>query len=185
MDIPDQGELNSRRLNLFLSNSISFFLGVFLTLVFAFIIFKGFKEKGRADILDKQQREVDQAGILEKSFCKVDETKLPLPFKVLSNPVLASWRAIARGTVVSKDEKTLSLTIEDKKGNRIIATQTLQGGFKYNSKYYLKEKLNSEESKTIEFTEIPIGVKADILIDFSFPERGRPVIMTGWFYLSE
>ncbi|MBI4036633.1 hypothetical protein HY386_02025 [Candidatus Daviesbacteria bacterium] len=106
----------------------------------------------------------------------LDESESPIAFDILKNPLVYEWRGSVVGTLVAKDEG--SITISDDKGNKIVIF--VQGSSKeiYGTKFYKPEAIPDKDGKR--FTEvtvdkIPLSTKlhGDF---FVFPHRKNELV---------
>lgn len=78
----------------------------------------------------------------------IDESKLPISFALLTNPIVYEWRGGVKGKVTQKDGGNFILT--DEQGNSITITNKMPSGDIFKTLFF-------DKNKKISLQEIPLG----------------------------
>lgn len=107
--------------------------------------------RNNAQLTASETRKVDSSQI----FPKVDVEKLPISLELLQNPMVYEWRGSIMGKIVSKGSD--SFVVEDDSKNRIVITEVMPSGIKFNTRYVIKKKDGS--SVSVKLDDVPLGSK--------------------------
>ena len=97
----------------------------------------------------------------------IDESRLPISFLLLTNPIVYEWRGSVKGKITKKDEHTFTLV--DDKSNTITITDLPPNGGVFKTRFF--NKIN-EDQKLTSLKDIPLG--SSLWGDF-FIFKGGPI----------
>ncbi|MBI3109882.1 hypothetical protein HYZ06_02465 [Candidatus Daviesbacteria bacterium] len=115
-----------------------------------------------------------KAPLIVPSEKTLDENESPIAFDILKNPLVYEWRGSVEGTLVAKDEKSITLT--DDKGNKITimvesSSKEITGG----TRFFKNKPTKDPRTNFIDLKDIPVGTK--LLGDFFvFPHRKNELV---------
>jgi len=132
---------------------ILLFVVILILIPLSFYIFKTYFLKAPVQTLPQQPAQVSSKSTLE-------ESQSPIAFDILQNPMVYEWRGSVEGTLVAKDDK--SITISDDKRNKITIIVASSSKEITGTKFYKTEAIPDKDGRR--FTEvtidnIPLGTK--------------------------
>ncbi|MDP3998113.1 MAG: hypothetical protein Q8P89_00660 [bacterium] len=106
----------------------------------------------------------------------IDESKLPISWSLLTNPIVYEWRGGVKGKLISKNEH--DFTLVDEQGNSITITDKMPSGNVFKPMFFDKSNI----SKQISLTDIPLG---SILLGDFFIFKGSPNTLVGSSFIKQ
>lgn len=124
-------------------------LPIFLFLFLAILVGAGGYYIGvREGVKTQQVSQVQPEGKTEAPT--VTQEELPISLSLLKNPIIHQWRGLVKGTLVAKDED--SITIKDEQGNSLNIPLRVPPAEKDNALFF-------DGTTEISLSDIPIGTK--------------------------
>ncbi len=151
---------------------------IILTLLEIFLLgYYGFK----INIFNNTQKPVSiSSPSASLSGKTIKESELPMAVNILQNPMVYEWRGSVEGTLVAKDEK--SITLEKDEGKITLPINPSPAGVKFYTKGLLIAEPTKEDS-FLSIDKIPIGtrLRGEFWV---FPDR-KEQLFTGSFTVVE
>lgn len=110
----------------------------------------------------------------------LDEEELPVALEILQNPMVYEWRGAVSGTLVAKDNE--SITISNDKGQTIKISVDLNPNYT-GTKFYKNKPSKDPRSNFISLDDIPLGAR--LSGDFFVFPRQKNQLMGSSFIVSE
>ncbi len=151
------------------------FLSFLILIPLGFYIFKTYFLKTPAQTLPQQS-------IPAPSEPTLKENSSPIAFDILQNPLVYEWRGSVEGTLVAKDDHTI--TISDNQNHSIVIPVIPSTDVIYGTKFYKREtKDKVDQFINIPHQDIPIGSK--LRGDFFVAAREKDKIIGSSFEIIE